>query len=131
MKHKVGRREEGEGGFLRCFLLVSPSILCVRDSWWETVLCRAVYPQIQLCIPEERAEIHYRRTHMYILYQAKLAAFTVRRESFFLAPVWRSSPLKNDLSKVRQRKSKSLKGLAQTRHLCGGHSEVKRIRLPQ
>lgn len=100
--------------------------------------CRAVYLQTQLSISEERAEIHYTRTcttdaRTYILYQANLAAFAIiaLEENLFLSSCLEFSSAQNDLSKVREHKSKSLKGLAQTLHLCVGHSEVKRIRLPQ
>lgn len=96
MKHEVGRkaRGEGEAGFLRCFLLVSPAISCARDSWRETVLCTAVYLQIQLSSPEETAEIHYAHTHAYILYQANLAVFAViaLEENPFLSSCLEFSP---------------------------------------
>lgn len=94
---------------------------------------KGVYLHILPPIPKKRSgnSLHTRSRAYPILGQFSRVAAIVLEGNLFLSSCLEFSSAQNDLSKARERKSKSLKGLAQTLHLRGGHSEVKRIRLPQ
>lgn len=95
------------------------------------MLHKGVYLQIQPSIPQKELKFITRALTYPILGQFSHVAVIVLEENLFLSCCLEFSSARNDLSKARERESKSLKGLAQTLHLRGGHSEVKRIRLPQ
>lgn len=130
MKHEVGRRREA---FCVAFSWSQP-LSYVRGTRGGNLCCARVFTckYSVPCLKKKSRDSLHARSHAYpILGQFSRVALIVLEENPFLSSCLEFSSARNDLSKVRERKSKSLKGLAQTLHLCGGHSEVKRIRLPQ